>query len=96
MSSKGVEFEILAGEPEPAKFERDGTVRHYFKQWARLSVDGRISDFEFSNDEPLPPGPATLDPKSFGIVNGRLQLGRVKLLPLRRAAVVPSSSKVSG
>jgi hypothetical protein len=91
--SKGVEFEILQGEPEAAKFERDGVVRHYFKQWARLSVDGRISDFEFSTDEPLPAGPATLDPKSFGIVNGRLQLGRVKLVSLRRAAAVQPSAK---
>lgn len=96
MNGKGVEFEILQGEPEAATFERDGTVRHYFKQWGRLSVDGRVSDFEFSNDEPLPPGPATLDPKSFGIVNGRLQLGRVKLVPMRRAAAVQPSAKAAG
>ena len=61
-----MQIEILKREPEAAKFERDGQVRHYFKQWATLTVDGLPTSFEFSTDEPLPPGPAVLSPKLEG------------------------------
>lgn len=74
---------ILARAPEAARFEREGLPpRDYFKQWATVEVDGLVNSFEFSSDEPLPAGPATLDPRSFTITNGRLTLGRLKLVPL--------------
>ncbi|AHX16263.1 hypothetical protein CH75_09100 [Dyella jiangningensis] len=83
---KALVISILPREPEPARFERDGVVRDYFKQWATVEVDGLVNSFEFSNDEPLPAGPATLDPRSFTITNGRLTLGRLKLVPLAKPA----------
>lgn len=85
--SKGLIFTVLGREPEAQKFEREGVVRHYFTQWASVEIDGLIQSFQFSADEPLPAGPATLDPKSFGVMNGKLSIGRVKLLPLAKAAV---------
>ncbi|WP_199099480.1 hypothetical protein [Dyella sp. ASV21] len=90
--SKPLMITVLAREPEPARFERDGVVRDYFKQWASVEVDGLVNSFEFSSDEPVQPGPATLDPRSFSITNGRLALGRVKLVPLaNKAAPTPAS-----
>lgn len=89
-------IEILDREPEAAKFERDGQVRHYFKQWGILTVDGLPTAFEFSADEPLPPGPAALSPKSFGVANGRLTLSRAVLVPLAKGpakAPAPSTAK---
>lgn len=82
-------IEISKREPEAAKFERDGVVRHYFKQWAVMTVDGLPTSFEFSADEPLPPGPAELSLKSFGVANGRLTIGRVVLVPLSQAKPAP-------
>lgn len=86
-----MQIEILNREPEAAKFERDGTVRHYFKQWATLTVDGLPTSFEFSSDEPLPPGPAALSPKSFGVAYGRLTLSRAVLIPLRSVKPAPAA-----
>ena len=77
---------ILPRPPEPATFERDGTVRHYFKQWAVMEVDGLPTSFEFSSDEGLPPGEAVLSPKSFGVQNGRLTLTRATLIPVAKSA----------
>ncbi|NII74953.1 hypothetical protein FHW84_003550 [Dyella sp. SG562] len=92
MSNKDdFQIEILKREPEPKKFERDGVVRNYYSQWAELTVDGLRTSFEFSNDEPLPPGPAVIDPRSFSVTNGRLGLSRVKLLPVS-PVVKPSAS----
>jgi hypothetical protein len=84
--SKELKITVLGREPEPATYEGNGVVRHYFKQWATVEVDGLVNSFEFSSDEPLPAGPATLDPKSFAITGGRLSLARVKLVPLRVVA----------
>lgn len=81
-----MQIEILARPPEAAKFEREGVVRHYYKQWATLTVDGLPTSFEFSADEPLPAGPAELSPKSFGVANGRLTLSRAVLVPIKRSA----------
>jgi len=86
----GLSFNVLPREPEAAKFERDGVVRHYFNQWATVEIDGLPQSFQFSSDEPLPAGPATLDPKSFGTMNGKLALGRVKLVPLKKSAPSPA------
>ncbi|AHX16271.1 hypothetical protein [Dyella jiangningensis] len=87
----GLTFNVLPREPEAAKFERDGVVRHYFNQWATVEIDGLPQSFQFSSDEPLPAGPATLDPKSFGTMNGKLALGRVKLVPLKKSAPAPAA-----
>ena len=81
-----MEIEILNRPPEKAKFEREGVVREYWKQWATLTVDGLPTSFEFSADEPLPPGAAVLSPKSFGVANGRLTLSRPVLVPVKRPA----------
>lgn len=89
--SKGLIFTVLPREPEAAKFERDGVVRHYFTQWAQVEIDGLPQSFQFSADEPLPAGPASLDPKSFGTMNGKLSLGRVKLVPLAKMAAQPAA-----
>jgi hypothetical protein len=89
----GLIFNVLKREPEPAKFERDGVVRNYYNQWAMVEIDGLPQSFQFSTDEPLPAGPATLDPKSFGTMNGKLTLGRVKLIPVAKAA---ASAPVAG
>ncbi len=86
----GLIFNVLKREPEPAKFERDGVVRNYFNQWASMEIDGLIQSFQFSTDEPIPAGPATLDPKSFGSMNGKLTLGRVKLIPVNKQAAPAS------
>lgn len=88
---KGLLFNILAREAEAAKFERDGVVRHYFTQWASVDIDGLIQSFQFSSDEPLPVGPAALDPKSFGVMNGKLSIGRVKLVPVKAAQPLAQS-----
>jgi hypothetical protein len=85
-----MQIEILKRPPEKAKFEREGVVREYYKQWATLTVDGLPTSFEFSSDEPLPPGPAELSPKSFGVANGRLTLSRAVLVPVKSAAKVPA------
>jgi len=82
MSLSDLTINILDREPEPKRFERDGVVRDYFSQWAVLNVDGLPTAFEFSSDEPLPAGPATLDMRSFSVTNGRLGLSRVKLVPV--------------
>lgn len=92
--SKALMITVLAREPEAARFERDGVVRDYFKQWASVEVDGLVNSFEFSSDEPVPAGPATLDPRSFSITNGRLALGRVKLVPLVQAKPAASAAPV--
>ncbi len=89
----GLIFNVLKREPEAAKFERDGVVRNYYNQWASAEIDGLIQSFQFSTDEPLPAGPAMLDPKSFGTMNGKLTLGRVKLVPLVKSG---ASSPVTG
>lgn len=78
---------MVTGRSEPATFERDGVVRHYFKQWAILEVDGLPTAFEFSNDEVLPVGEAVLSPKSFGVQNGRLTLTRPTLIPVGKPSV---------
>ncbi|WP_158543213.1 hypothetical protein [Dyella psychrodurans] len=89
-----MQIEVLGRPPEAATFEGNGTVRHYFKQWATLTVDGLPTSFEFSTDEVLPAGPAVLDPRSFSVVNGRLQVTRPRLVSLVGAAtaVKPSSA----
>lgn len=86
-----MQIEILNRPAQAAKFEREGVVRNYFKQWATLTVDGLPTSFEFSADEPLPPGPAELSPKSFGVANGRLTLSRAVLVPVKRSAAQPAS-----
>lgn len=87
----GLNIKVLPREPEAATFERDGNVRKYWKQWAILEIDGLPQSFEFSADEPLPAGPATIDPKSFGTMNGRLSLSRVKLVPvISKPAAAPA------
>lgn len=93
-----MQIEVLPREPEAAKFERDGVVRHYWKQWAIITVDGLPTAFEFSADEPLPAGPAVLSPKSFGVANGRLTLSRAVLIPQQRAAVraAPPAAAAAG
>lgn len=78
-----MKIEILSRPAEEAVFERDGVSRTYFKQWAVMTIDGLPTAFEFSNDTPLPPGPAELDPKSFSVMGGRLQVQRAKLNPLK-------------
>lgn len=83
-----MQIEILSRPPEKAKFEKEGVVREYWKQWAVMTVDGLPTSFEFSADEPLPPGPAELSPKSFGVANGRLTLSRAVLVPVKRPAKV--------
>lgn len=79
-------FNILKREPQPATYDGNGVVRHYFKQWASVEVDGIINSFEFSTDEPMAPGPAELHPASFSLLNGKLAIGRVKLVSLVKAA----------
>lgn len=90
-----MEIEVLNRPAEEAKFERDGQVRRYFKQWGILTVDGLPTSFEFSCDEPLPPGPAVLSPKSFGVANGRLTLSRAVLVPVKRAPARPAETAKS-
>ena len=90
--SKEMKIDVLPREPEPATYEGNGTVRHYFKQWATMTVDGLPMSFEFSSDEPLPAGPAALDARSFSIVNGRLQVTRPRLVSLAQAAVLKSAT----
>ena len=86
MNDKNMSIEITTREPERAEFTRDGVTRVYYKQWAILMVDGLPTAFEFSGDEPLPPGPAVLSPKSFGVDKGRLTLTRATLIPVVQAA----------
>ena len=83
---------VTPREPEAAKFERDGNVRNYFKQWAVLEVDGLPTSFEVSNDEPLAPGEYELSPKSFGVQNGRLSISRVVLVAVKRSVQQPRSA----
>jgi hypothetical protein len=92
--SKAMKIVVLDRPAEAAKWEGNGQVRHYFKQWAILEVDGLPTAFEFSSDEVLPVGEAVLSPKSFGVQNGRLTLARPTLIPVARvAAVAPAASK---
>lgn len=86
MNAQSMSIEILPREPERAEYTRDGNTRVYYKQWAVLTVDGLPTAFEFSGDEPLPPGPAVLSPKSFGVDKGRLTLTRATLVPVVQAA----------
>lgn len=79
--------------------DRDGNVRISNRQWAVLHVDGLPTAFQFGADVPLPPGPAELSPRSFNVVNGRLQLTRaelVSLVPAKPAApAAPAAPAVS-
>jgi hypothetical protein len=79
-----MEIEILPRPAEEKTFtpKEGGEPRKYFEQWATITVDGLPTPFAFSTDTVLRPGPATLSPKSFGVMNGRLSMGRVVVLPL--------------
>lgn len=69
--------------------DRDGNVRVSNRQWATITVDGLPTSFQFGADTPLPPGPAELSPRSFNVVNGRLQLTRAELVPIVQAKAAP-------
>ena len=90
-----LEINVLKRDAEPATYEGNGVVRHYFKQWASVEVDGIVNSFQFSTDEPLPPGRAELDASSFSILNGKLGIGRLRLISAVKSLAVQPVGKTA-
>lgn len=85
-----LDIKVLKREPEAATYEGNGVVRHYYKQWASVEVDGIVNSFQFSTDEPIPAGPAELDASSFSILNGKLGIGRLRLKSALKPVAAPA------
>lgn len=81
-------IKILPKAPEEVTTTWEGQSRQRLKQWALLEVDGLPTAFQVTREpgDALPPGDYTLAPESFGVMNGRLQLSRVVLVPVSARA----------
>lgn len=66
----------------------EGVARERVQQWCLLEIDGLPTSFQITHEpgKELPHGDYELDPKSFSVTNGRLQVTRVVLRPLAKAS----------
>lgn len=84
-------IQVLPRPAEKIQTTWEGVTRDRVQQWCLLEIDGLPTAFQITSDpgKELAPGEYELDPKSFSVTNGRLQVTRVILravAPLKKAA----------
>ncbi len=81
-------IQVLNRAPEKITTTWEGVQRERVQQWCLLEIDGLPTSFQVTHEpgKELPPGDYELDPKSFSVANGRLQVTRVVLRPLAKAS----------
>lgn len=77
-------IQVLNRAPEKITTTWEGVQRERVQQWCLLEIDGLPTAFQVTHEpgKELPPGEYELDPKSFTVTNGRLQVTRVVLRPV--------------
>ncbi|KGI78246.1 hypothetical protein [Oleiagrimonas soli] len=83
-----MKIDVLNREPEHVQTTWDGQTRDRVKQWCTIEIDGLVTSFQHTVNpgEELKPGSYRLSPASFSVQNGRLQMNRPVLEPMRSNA----------
>lgn len=80
-----MQIKVLDRPAEKVNVTWDGKTSERYNQWALIEIDGLPTSFTVTRNteaELYRPGEYEIDPKSFGLQNGRLTLGRVILRPI--------------